>query len=270
MSNANKKNNRPLWDKKTRFPSLMTYADEQQIRFVLNQKSDQLLFAEFIAHDKDDKAPHYHVVLELKKPRYISEIISWFKACVDSKGRLVNTMGEATKSTEDIDDYLTHKNDLTKHQYTACDIRVLIGSRDEYRTHETEYQAVENAEAAKAFAKEAYADDVESQLQAIIDGTSHREMARRYGRDYIKNHKAYKEYALLMVVEETGELPEHLVCDPLQNLINKKCRESTEYGTERTVSALTSLYGRAMTECGLTDAIQTQVAKKIEKYIKGE
>lgn len=265
-----KNSNRPEWDKKTRFPSLITYADEKQIVKVLNEKSDQLLFAEYIDHNKDNNVAHRHIVLELKAPRYISDVIAWFKGCLDSDNKPVNTRGEVTRSTEDIDDYLTHANDDTKYQYKECDIKVSIGTRDEYRTHVTEIQAIENSKALKSFENEARADDVETQLQAIIDGTPHREMARRYGRDYIKNHKSYKEYALLMVVEETGELPEHLICDPLQNLINKKVREANDYGVERTSTALTHLYSRAMDECGLSDAIQTQIAKKIEKYIKGD
>lgn len=255
--------------------SLVTYAKPEQVAKILLEKSSQLQYAETAYHDKDtDKDPHSHINLWLVNPRDPQDLRKWFKACADHKDEIANTFVEPTHNAEGAHEYLTHKNQEGKYQYADEVIKVLAGKTEEYLESVTDEEEVRNRSQERArdreALREAQADDVEAQLQAIIDGTSHREMARRYGRDYIKNHKAYKEYALLMVVEETGELPDHLVCDPLQNLINKKCREATDYCTERTVSVLSALYGRAMQECGLADAIQNQVAKKIEKYLKGD
>lgn len=52
----------------------------------------------------------------------------------------------------------------------------------------------------------AAADNIEQELNDIIEGKPMRYMARQYGRDYIKNRRAYHEYASAMVLEETGDL----------------------------------------------------------------
>lgn len=263
---ANAKNLRPSWDKKTKFPSLMTYVKEEDLKAILHSKSEQIEFCEYIFHDKDPKVPHFHVVLSLKKPRYVSEIIGWFARCIDDSGNPVNTMGKPTRSCADMDDYLTHKNDSTKHQYIDTDIKVLIGNRAEYREMQTEYQAQEEKEAQKAFEKEALADDIEQELQDCIDGVPFREMARRYGRDYIKNWKSYKEYASNVVFEETLDVSKALAVQSsaLDVAMIERERECLSSGYKAgTKDALNALYTyvSAQVEHGAT------YLKDIEKLI---
>lgn len=252
-----KKIDRPSWDKKTQFPSLMTYANETQIKYVLSEKSEQLDFSEYILHDKDNKEPHFHVVIHLKKPRYISEILAWFSRCVDDEGKKVNTMGQVTRSTEDIDEYLLHSNDQTKHQYLEEDIKVPYGSREVYRELKTEYQFIDEKNAEKEYAKEASADDVEKQLQDIIDGVPFREMARRYGRDYIKNWRSYREYASEVVFQETLDVEKALKVkgSPLAFALEERdCQYASmgyEIGSKQVLMSL-GAYVDAQVEYGAT------------------
>lgn len=256
------------------FLSLTSYAKLSHVLAVLKAKTEQLDHCFVICHDKDETDSHCHIVMKLKKVRKASQIRAWFQKCLDCKDEIANTFSEYTHNCDGMVSYLTHKNQKEKHQYNESDIIVLAGSITDYvalQTEEEEARYKADTKASEHLAlREAMADDIETMLDDIVNKVSHREMARRYGRDFIKNYRSYRDYALMVCVEETGELPDHLVCDPLQNLINKKCREASEYGVDRTVSALSALYSRAMQECGLTEALQNQIGKKIEKYIKGD
>lgn len=44
--------------------------------------------------------------------------------------------------------------------------------------------------------------------------TNRREMARKYGRDYMKNYRAYEEFARMLEYEELRELEKSLVGVP--------------------------------------------------------
>lgn len=241
---------RAEFDVSTRFHHLTTYAPTEQVKQVLTGKSEQLVFAECILHDKDvkedgsPKEPHVHVLIELKSPRYLTDVCKWFKKCLDNAGRTVTTRSiEISPTTQDADDYLTHKGELTKHQYADEDVKVLVGSRDDFRDSKIDkhHDAAEGDENNKA-------DEVENLLQDVVDKVPLRQMARRYGRDFIKNYNAYRNYALQIVAEETGELPDHLVNDPLNEMINRKCRESSEITVHRTVGVVVDVFRDAMLE----------------------
>lgn len=44
----------------------------------------------------------------------------------------------------------------------------------------------------------------------LLAGTSLREMARKYGRDYMKHYREYVEAAIEVCKQEGREVPEHL------------------------------------------------------------
>lgn len=87
--------------------------------------------------------------------------------------------------------------------------------------------------------KEDKHDDVEELIDDMIKNLSWREMARKYGRDYMKNYKAYQQYALNVALEETGDIPQHLLFDKIeerQNIeIRKCCEEISKKATSNTM-----------------------------------
>lgn len=190
----------------TKFVSLITYAKPEDVERILAEKAEQMEHAFWIPHDKDEAAPHIHVVVGLVNSRKPNEVSNWFKKCVNDEGVAQNTLAEPVISCEDIVEYLTHEDEKSvqkgKHQYTQEDIRVSRGTIEAFRKEKTEFQRHAEAK-AKQEAKE---DECEQLLDDIIEGVSCRTMARKYGRDFMKNHKAYREYAAMVVLEESGDI----------------------------------------------------------------
>lgn len=190
----------------SKFVSLITYAKAEDVERILAEKSEMLTYAFWIPHDKDEAAPHIHIVVGLVNSRKPNEVSNWFKKCVNDEGVAQNTLAEPVISCDDIVEYLTHSDEKSvqkgKHQYTTEDIRVSRGTLEAFREEKTDLQR--HAEAKSK--KEAKEDECEQLLDDIIAGTSCRTMARRYGRDFMKNHKAYREYAAMVILEEEGDI----------------------------------------------------------------
>lgn len=194
---------------KTTHVSLSTYATEEALTRVIREKSEQLIFAEIAYHDKDNKEPHRHINVQLVAPREPSDIAKWFKTCLDDKGELANTFAQETLEADKAHEYLTHKNDDTKYQYSDEVVKVLYGDLNKYLSSETPLQVAkrkktETAE-RKAQRAEDMAESVDNMLNDIIEGKPMRYMAKVYGRDYIKNRKAYHDFAGDVYMEETGD-----------------------------------------------------------------
>lgn len=229
-----------LKDLKTTLLELVTYASASDIERILRDKSEQLVFAEYIHHDKDTKEdgtpkiPHSHILLELKAPRLMSDVAKWFKKCVDDKGELVTTRYKEILNTASADDYLTHsgdsKGEAGKYQYERTQVRELQGNLEDFRSKPTRTDRLNEAQASK----DEKADEVEGLLNDIVRGLPMREMARKYGRDYIKNRKAYTEYAGLMALEEGADLDTfiRITRNPIEEHINELRKEAFDDGVK--------------------------------------
>lgn len=187
----------------TKYVSLTTYAKPCDIDSILVKKADLIEHAFHILHDKDENETHSHIVLGLKRSRIPQEIVSWFKNCVDDNGKKVNTFAEPIISCDGIIDYLTHSGEdqKLKHQYKEEDIKVPFGNLEAFRELNTERDIRKEAKAKK----EEKADECESLIDDIISGVSLREMARKYGKDFMKNRKSYNEFAAMVIMEEEGD-----------------------------------------------------------------
>lgn len=264
-------------DVTTKFHALTTYVSEDQLKTVIQAKSSQIEHARYIFHYKEDKEPHTHIVIVTSKPRKLSEIRAWFKDLPDTKGEKANTLSEELYSTQDMEEYMLHedddsKADESKHQYLAEDIKVLQGDTDEYLSLETRLQETrrlaEESEERKLKQREASADDVEGQLDDIIKGTPLREMARKYGRDYIKNRRAYNEYAAMVVCEETGVLPLHLLADPIVEKMNEQRRQAANDGYEEALRVSNALWNMAANDCGIPLDKINQITNYMSKMLR--
>lgn len=231
-------------NKNTRFISLMTYAVESDILKVLDQRREFLSGCRYILHDKDvwdvdgvnhkigdPKEAHYHICLVLVRARRLSDVIGWFKCCVDSKGYPANTMAEAVTSLSSLEEYFTHSDSASvakgKHQYDVVDLKILDGipSAFDFRTSYDKTGGMSRDEKSEE-ANALLVDD-------ILSGVSFREMARRYGRDYMKNYKVYREYCSCILLEENGgDLDEalSLMGDPILKAQRDRERSARDEG----------------------------------------
>lgn len=126
-----------------------------------------------IIHKKGDlKTPHYHIYLKLKSNRYADEIKRWFmpKELKDENGLPYNCLSQKVKSSVACIDYLTHKNEPDKYQYSESDII-------SYNIESVlDNDAIDNS-----------IDIVED----MLTGFSTRELVKRYGRDFIYHYSSY-------------------------------------------------------------------------------
>lgn len=215
-------------EKETKALSIVTYAQEEQILKIFESKQTQILGFAYILHDCDTSESHRHIVLVLKRSRKQCEVLNWFKACTDDKGEKCTTLLKPIACMRGLEEYLTHSDDDSikagKHQYTEHDIKIL--KDEELFGYVTDYDKALEREKVK----EEKADEVESLIDDIINGVPLRDMARRYGRDYMKNSSAYRRYAADVVLEETGDLVRALqICRYEQRVLDQVANEATEH-----------------------------------------
>lgn len=155
--------------------SCITYCQEQEFEFALSQSQHWA----YIYHDCDEgKEPHYHVLLHFDYQKTGTAVLNYFRGfantqvepCYSNKKGEVNPIG--------CYEYLTHKNDPDKYQYSSSRI---VSHNPIYWEH--------------------FIPSVRDRTQTdfIEDLLSSNEldivyMAKKYGRDFIKNYKAYMEF----------------------------------------------------------------------------
>lgn len=96
------------------------YLDIENMKYVLDNTNAIVNYA-WIIHDKDKKAdgnpkdPHIHCYVKLDSPREIEQVAKWFKVepqyINKCKSRFVKCL-----------EYLTHKNDSNKYQYSVDEV----------------------------------------------------------------------------------------------------------------------------------------------------
>lgn len=196
-----------LLSKSTRCACLTTYANDEQIIETLKAQGKAVVGASWILHDKDDKVPHTHLVILSDRSRRLKDYIGWFKGLTDTEGKTINTMAKICGSTSATKKYFTHSDEESKqkgkHQYSDEDIRILEG---EGYTSVWEYKTQTDIAFEAEQKQKATEDNNESLLDDIIAGKPMREMARKYGRDFIKNYRSYRAFASEVVLEETGDI----------------------------------------------------------------
>ena len=126
-----------------------------------------------ILHKKGDlKTPHYHIYLRFKTNRDVDEIKRWFmpKGLLDENGLPYNCLSQKVKSSVACIEYLTHKNEPEKFQYSENDI--ISYNIDSI----LENDCIDNS-----------IDIVED----MLSGSPTRELVKRYGRDFIYHYSSY-------------------------------------------------------------------------------
>lgn len=163
----------------------VTYLSEETLRAKLQHK-DVKQWA-YILHDKDknedgaDKEPHRHVLVIVKANKSIDAMRRMFES---EEG---NTLFKPIDEIQHDYRYLTHKDDESKYKYNSEDIKC----------SSTEYWAkVSRDEETESKTNEDFINDLEDPKM------TRRNLAIKWGRDYMKNYRAYEAFIRNMQREE--------------------------------------------------------------------
>lgn len=145
-----------------------TYLPESDIQYALSKATHWA----YIYHDMDNNEPHFHVLLHYDNARsgnaVLRDFVGWQNTFIERchNGPVVCY------------EYLTHQNDPDKYQYSS---ERIISHNPVYWEH--------------------FIPDVRNRPEAdFIEDLVYSEkldlvyMAKKYGRDFIKNHKSYLDF----------------------------------------------------------------------------
>lgn len=163
--------------------SILTYANKPQVETILERKKGAYTDYAYILHNKDNAPPHIHIFLSFASDRRGIDILKWFDNIIDEKGQIVNTRFEPVKNSESLIDYLTHKNEQNKQKYEETDI-------------------IYSSEQARERLIEDTADNGFNALDEMLNGVKLRDIARKYGKDFIRNYISYKTLKNDIIDEE--------------------------------------------------------------------
>lgn len=155
--------------------SLISYAPTQFIESVLKSHISSLKAYSFCFHDRDiDKKPHTHILICSKYAMYLQTFINWFRY-INDNGQIENTLGEKCIDIHSSFEYLIHENNPEKFQYSFED-RVTYREDVFYITEKVDKSILA--------------------LQDILAGCSIREIALKYGRDFIFHYSHFRQLVL--------------------------------------------------------------------------
>lgn len=159
----------------------VSYASFEELTPLLNEAYHYAL----IYHDRDiEPDPHYHILVTFKQNKSF-----------DSVRKLVQS--EKTTLAQELEDwvgdfqYLTHKNAPDKYQYLD----------EEVISDDIDFWLRKSKEASKG------EDDFVYDL--LDSGMSYREMAIKYGRDYMRNFRYYNEFKEAVLCQEAEHRKEN-------------------------------------------------------------
>lgn len=161
--------------------SIMTYLRPTDIAKVFDDKCDKVRAYAYCTHDKDENTePHTHVIVWLNTPYPSSSIKNWFRG-EDVKGELANTLAEPCKDIAAMFRYLTHKDNPDKYQYGDDDVICSDPSM---------------------FEDDVQTDDTWTAVDDLLNGVPLKEVARRYGRDFIYHYSHIRQLVNDIRMEE--------------------------------------------------------------------
>lgn len=162
----------------------ITYVKEETLRANLLKYADHYAY---IRHDRDENEVHTHVLVTFKGNKSIKRVRELL-----SEGSDQNTLAEPIEDIEHDLEYLTHEDEVSKeqgkHRYAKEDITF-----DDYDY----WTKVARDSTAQKISNEEFIDDLTRGI-----GFSHIEMAKKYGRDYIRNLRSYMYFRKIAMIEE--------------------------------------------------------------------
>lgn len=164
---------------------LVTYETEEKISAFCREQGRNWAFAK---HDKEGE-PHTHVVITFEQRKSFQSVMRLAKTYLANG----NTFAQPVKDIGGALLYLTHETDEAtkagKYQYNREIVK--YSSKDFY----TKYVKGEEVSDTEQFVNDLLCP--KEQFSVV-------RLAKRYGRDFIKNVKAYIDFRSMALAEETG------------------------------------------------------------------
>lgn len=181
MANETTTTNRP--PKRVRSFCLSTYLMKSEVGEVLRKHERQIRAYAYIEHDRDLnkdgtlKPRHIHLLLRTVNSRTVVDVRNWFKGFTDDKGLPVNTLGQEMHDIGSSFEYLTHDTEAAisegKFRYDPADI---VSNDVEYFKGTSERDE----------------DNISLAVMDLCNGIPLRDVALKYGRDFIIHYSSIK------------------------------------------------------------------------------
>lgn len=171
--------------RRTRNFSLVSYLSIEQLSCVLLEHDRQIKQYAYILHDKDDKQEHIHLILCLVNATSITAVRSWFAGFVDEKDMDINTLVQECHDYQSAYLYLTHNTEQAKKEG-----KHLYNEEDVYCSNFDYFKG-----------KTVNSDDnITLALEEILNGVPLKDVALKYGRDFIIHYHSIKS-----LINDIGE-----------------------------------------------------------------
>ncbi len=165
---------------RSRYHSLVTYANDRQLKKVLAKHINSIRSFGYILHDQDEAAPHYHVIMRLHDAWTPTQIKRWFNNLFDDEHKPINTFDEVANDMEAMEEYILHEDQKSieegKHRYSPDGV---FWMNKEQMTDKRESK-----------------DDTYEILLKLMQGCSYLELVKFYGRDFLYHYNQYEEVAM--------------------------------------------------------------------------
>lgn len=185
-------------NEKSRNFFIRTYLTEENVKGFI--KTLSVAKWAYIKHDeRDGKEPHFHIVLRLNNPTTLSSMRGKIKAFGRGKdsGKDVNSDVQECIDLNDAFLYLTHESN------SAVSAGKALYDVKDVRTNDFGYFRGDYSSAGRKLETEKCAENTAYQILCDMErGISLRDMARRYGREFIINFNRYNDFYGLMKEQE--------------------------------------------------------------------
>lgn len=175
---------------------LIMYGNEEQVKKLCTEQCRNWAYALHDHDTKEDgtpKEPHIHVVATFDQQKSFATVVRLCKSYTEQ-----NVMAEPIGDIGGAMAYLTHETEKAvadgKYQYDREIVR--YSSKDFYTKYVKGEEVSEN---------EQFVEDLlcpENQFSVI-------KLAKRYGRDFIKNVRSYMDFRMMALAEQSGVNPLH-------------------------------------------------------------
>lgn len=160
----------------------------------------------YILHDRDETDDHIHIACTMRQQKSFK----WIREAI--KGDQ-NTLVEELIDGKAYYQYVTHINEEHKAEYSEDEI--VTNNRKLYKPETEETNRKENLEF----------------IEDILGEMTKKELGIKYGRDYMKNMKAYDSYREAVKHEEaTAHIAEARFTE-FQDFVLKECTQCTFVGS---------------------------------------
>lgn len=201
------------------------------------------------------KEAHWHILLKTYDDHSANAVRKWFYRFRITETKeingvtqdvLVNTLNRLADSPGACRDYLTHRNNPEKYQYSEKDVI-------EYRNG---WEIFNHASRCN--------DDVILIMDRMLQGESYRQLCREYGKDFLYHLKAFEYCANKIRSQEDHSYNYVGFVDEALNSNNKKLQDRIDWSAANDAAQVINVFQTFMRE---VNTLYTEAQKKQENGV---